>query len=160
MDMVAAVSWRDVGAVDDVPRLGSRVVETPSGDIAVFRAADDTVFALRDSCPHKQGKLSQGIVHGHRVTCPLHNWVIELADGRERPYANAPRTLDVDLILYGQSTVDEQGLVVPHPRFRERAFVLEPLAEIAPDLVDPVTGLTVRALLARLGQHPAVPGQS
>ena len=86
--------------------------------------------------------------------------VIELADGRERPYANAPRTLDVDLILYGQSTVDEQGLVVPHPRFRERAFVLEPLAEIAPDLVDPVTGLTVRALLARLGQHPAVPGQS
>ena len=82
MDMVASVSWRDVGAVDDVPRLGSRVVETPSGDIAVFRAADDTVFALRDSCPHKQGKLSQGIVHGHRVTCPLHNWVIELADGQ------------------------------------------------------------------------------
>jgi len=82
MDMVAAVSWRDVGAVEDVPRLGSRVVETPSGDIAVFRAADDTVFALRDSCPHKQGKLSQGIVHGHRVTCPLHNWVIELADGQ------------------------------------------------------------------------------
>lgn len=86
--------------------------------------------------------------------------VIELADGRERPYANAPRTLDVDLILYGQSTIEEQGLVVPHPRFRERAFVLEPLAEIAPDLVDPMTGLTVRALLARLGQHPAVPGQS
>jgi len=85
---------------------------------------------------------------------------IELADGRERPYANAPRTLDVDLILYGQSIVDELGLVVPHPRFRERAFVLEPLAEVAPDLVDPVTGLTVRALLARLGQHPAVPGQS
>ncbi len=82
MDMVASVSWRDVGAVGDVPRLGSRVVETPSGDIAVFRAADDTVFALRDSCPHKQGKLSQGIVHGHRVTCPLHNWVIELADGQ------------------------------------------------------------------------------
>jgi len=85
---------------------------------------------------------------------------IELADGRERPYANAPRTLDVDLILYGQSIVDELGLVVPHPRFRERAFVLEPLAEVAPDLVDPVTGLTVRVLLARLGQHPAVPGQS
>ena len=82
MDMVASVSWRDVGAVDDGPRLGSRVVETPSGDIAVFRAADDSVFALRDSCPHKQGKLSQGIVHGYRVTCPLHNWVIELADGQ------------------------------------------------------------------------------
>ena len=82
MDMVAAVCWHDVGAVDDVPRLGSGVVETPSGHIAVFRAADDTVFALRDSCPHKQGKLSQGIVHGHRVTCPLHNWVISLETGQ------------------------------------------------------------------------------
>jgi len=75
---------------------------------------------------------------------------IELADGRERPYANAPRTLDVDLILYGQAIVDERGLVVPHPRFRERAFVLEPLAEIAPDLVDPVTEMTVGGLLRRL----------
>ncbi len=75
---------------------------------------------------------------------------IELADGRERPYANAPRTLDVDLILYGESVVDDNGLVVPHLRFRERAFVLEPLAEIGPDLVDPVSGLTVAALLARL----------
>ncbi len=75
---------------------------------------------------------------------------IELADGRERPYANAPRTLDVDLILYGESVVDDDELVLPHPRFRERAFVLEPLAEIAADLVDPVSGLTVRGLLTRL----------
>ena len=79
---------------------------------------------------------------------------IELADGRERPYVNAPRTLDIDLILYGQSLVDEEGLVVPHPRFRERTFVLEPLAEIAPDLVDPVTGATVQELLARLRRGP------
>lgn len=75
---------------------------------------------------------------------------IELADGRERPYVNAPRTLDVDLILHGQSVVNDEALVVPHPRFRERTFVLEPLAEIAPDLVDPLTGLTVGALLRRL----------
>ncbi len=75
---------------------------------------------------------------------------IEEAAGRERPYLNAPRTIDVDLILYGQSVVDDEALVVPHPRFRERAFVLEPLAEIAPDLVDPVSGLTVVELLARL----------
>ena len=81
MDMAASLDWRDVGALDDVPSLGARVVETPDGDIAVFRTADDQVFALRDACPHKAGKLSQGIVHGHRVTCPLHNWVIELADG-------------------------------------------------------------------------------
>lgn len=81
MDMLTSLAWRDVGAVEDVPRLGARVVETRLGDVAVFRAGDDRVFALRDACPHKAGKLSQGIVHGHRVTCPLHNWVIELADG-------------------------------------------------------------------------------
>ena len=70
--------------------------------------------------------------------------------GRERPYPDAPRTLDLDLILYGMDIIDEPGLVVPHPRFRERRFVLEPLAEIAPKLLDPVSGLTVRELLSRL----------
>ncbi|HRF44420.1 MAG TPA: nitrite reductase small subunit NirD [Candidatus Competibacteraceae bacterium] len=73
--------WHEIGVLDDIPRLGSRVVQTPYGDVAVFRAADDQVFALRDRCPHKGGPLSQGIVHGHRVTCPLHNWVLELANG-------------------------------------------------------------------------------
>lgn len=81
MDMATTLDWRDVGAVDDVPPLGARVVEAPDGDIAVFRTGDDRIFALRDACPHKAGKLSQGIVHGHRVTCPLHNWVIDLTDG-------------------------------------------------------------------------------
>jgi 2-amino-4-hydroxy-6-hydroxymethyldihydropteridine diphosphokinase len=73
--------------------------------------------------------------------------VIERERGRERPYVGAPRTLDLDLVLFGLTTIDEPGLTVPHPRFRERRFVLEPLAEIAPDLIDPVTGLTVRTLL-------------
>lgn len=73
--------WIDVGAVDDVPVLGSRVVQAPGGAIAVFKAADGTLFALRDRCPHKGGPLSQGIVHGHSVTCPLHNWVISLESG-------------------------------------------------------------------------------
>jgi 2-amino-4-hydroxy-6-hydroxymethyldihydropteridine diphosphokinase len=75
---------------------------------------------------------------------------VERERGRERPRANAPRTLDLDLILYSQLVIEEPGLVVPHPRFRERWFVLDPLAEIAPDLVDPVSGASVGELLARL----------
>jgi 2-amino-4-hydroxy-6-hydroxymethyldihydropteridine diphosphokinase len=78
---------------------------------------------------------------------------IERAFGRERPFAGAPRTLDLDLILYGDAIVNEPGLVIPHPRFRERRFVLAPLAEIAPDWVDPVTKLTIATLLDRLARH-------
>jgi len=75
---------------------------------------------------------------------------IEQAYGRERPFRNAPRTLDIDLILLGDQIVVEQGLELPHPRFRERFFVLGPLAEVAPDMVDPVTGLRAWELLRAL----------
>jgi 2-amino-4-hydroxy-6-hydroxymethyldihydropteridine diphosphokinase len=75
---------------------------------------------------------------------------VEREFGRERPYAGAARTLDLDLILHGDHVIDEPGLQVPHPRFRTRFFVRGPLAEIAPDLVDPVTGLRVGELLRRL----------
>ncbi len=74
--------WIDICAVDDLPVLGSRVVERKiGGNIAIFRNASDRVFALLDRCPHKGGPLSQGIVFGDRVACPLHNWSIGLADG-------------------------------------------------------------------------------
>lgn len=73
--------WLEVGQLDSIPRLGARVVRTRQGDIAVFRTADDSVFALRDRCPHKGGPLSQGIVHGRRVACPLHDWNIHLDSG-------------------------------------------------------------------------------
>ena len=71
---------------------------------------------------------------------------IEREAGRERPFPGAPRTLDLDIILLGSAIVDEPGLVVPHPRFRERGFVLAPLSQVAPDLVDPVSGRTVAEL--------------
>lgn len=72
----------DVGALDDIPRQGARVVRTREGCVAVFRTADDRVFALQDRCPHKGGPLSEGIVHGTSVTCPLHNWVFDMTSGQ------------------------------------------------------------------------------
>jgi nitrite reductase (NADH) small subunit len=73
--------WKKLCELDDIPRLGSRVVASSSGDIAIFRTADDEVFAMHDKCPHKGGPLSQGIVTGKVVTCPLHGWKIGLEDG-------------------------------------------------------------------------------
>jgi 2-amino-4-hydroxy-6-hydroxymethyldihydropteridine diphosphokinase len=75
---------------------------------------------------------------------------IERQLGRTRPFPGAARTLDLDLILYGDSVIDEPGLLVPHPRFRERAFVLKPLAEVAADWIDPVTGRTIGELASAL----------
>jgi nitrite reductase (NADH) small subunit len=74
-------NWTDIGALDAIPRRGARVIKTAGVCIAVFRTQDDQAFALDDRCPHRGGPLSQGIVHGTGVTCPLHNWVISLETG-------------------------------------------------------------------------------
>ena len=74
-------TWQKILTLQDIPKLGARVITTTQGDIAVFRTVDDEVFALRDKCPHKGGPLSQGIVFGKKVACPLHNWNISLEDG-------------------------------------------------------------------------------
>lgn len=88
--------WVSVCAVDDIPPLGARVVRSAHGDIAVFRNAEDEVFALLDQCPHKRGPLSQGIVFGRHVACPLHNWSIGLADGiAVAPDVGCTRRFDV-----------------------------------------------------------------
>ncbi len=73
--------WIEIGTLNDIPQLGARVVTSDNGNIAVFRTAEDKVFAIKDECPHKQGPLSQGIVHGDRVACPLHDWKIQLDTG-------------------------------------------------------------------------------
>ena len=75
-------NWKQVATLNDIPQLGSRVIQSAHGEIALFRTASDEVFALLDKCPHKGGHLSQGIVFGESVACPLHNWCIGLADGR------------------------------------------------------------------------------
>jgi nitrite reductase (NADH) small subunit len=77
--------WTPICLIDDIPVLGARRVRRPLGaDVALFRTADDRVFALLDRCPHKGGPLSQGIVFGDQVACPLHNWAISLVDGAAR----------------------------------------------------------------------------
>ncbi|MGB8812668.1 MAG: nitrite reductase small subunit NirD [Paracoccaceae bacterium] len=75
------MNWIDIGALADIPPQGARVVKTALGCVAVFRTATDQVFAIDDRCPHKGGPLSEGIVHGNSVTCPLHAWVFSLETG-------------------------------------------------------------------------------
>ena len=75
------MSWIDIGHIDDIPLLGARIVKTPVGCVAIFRTDEAEIFAASDTCPHKGGPLSDGIVHGKSVTCPLHNWVFSLETG-------------------------------------------------------------------------------
>lgn len=75
------MSWIAIGSTSDIPLRGARCIATPQGRIAVFRTIENRFFAIEDRCPHKAGPLSEGIVHGSAVTCPLHNWVISLETG-------------------------------------------------------------------------------
>ena len=80
MDVIVS-DWVDIGALEEIPVRGARKVKSPAGCIAVFRTIANEVYALANRCPHKDGPLSEGIVHGRSVTCPLHNWVIALDTG-------------------------------------------------------------------------------
>lgn len=82
------MNWLDICALEEINALGSRIIKGPKGNIAIFRTSDDQVFALDDRCPHKGGPLSQGLIYGKRVACPLHNWQIDLESGE----AQAPDT--------------------------------------------------------------------
>jgi len=97
-------NWIEVGSLNEIPQLGARVVERSEGNIAVFRTKDDEVFALRDHCPHKGGPLSQGIITGTKVACPLHDWKINLDSGQatapdEGCAATYPVKMDGDKIM-------------------------------------------------------------
>lgn len=76
------MTWTDIGHIDDIPERGARVVKTARGCVAVFRTSATEAFATANRCPHKGGPLSEGIVHGQSVTCPLHNWVFDLNTGK------------------------------------------------------------------------------
>ena len=97
-------TWVAIGTLEDIPRQGARCVKNGDMTIAVFRATDDRLFALEDKCPHRNGPLSQGIVHDGCVTCPLHNWVISLETGRAQGADDGatqtyPVRLDGDMVL-------------------------------------------------------------
>ncbi len=81
MSTMTTLNWTRACTLDEIPRLGARTLPAAKGEIAIFRCSDDSVFAIINRCPHKHGPLSEGIVHGHRVTCPLHSWVIDLENG-------------------------------------------------------------------------------
>lgn len=101
-------NWIDICDLEDVPRLGTRVLRAVDMDIALFRTARGDVFALEDKCPHKGGPLSQGLVHGSQVTCPLHNWVLNLKDGK----AVAP---DVGCVRTFAVRVDQERVFLELP---------------------------------------------
>jgi nitrite reductase (NADH) small subunit len=102
------MDWIAIGTINDIPTRGARCVRTPRGKIAVFRTAEGRIFALDDHCPHKGGPLSEGIVHGTAVTCPLHNWIISLETGKalgadEGSVTAVPVRIDGDTISIGLS---------------------------------------------------------
>ena len=97
------MSWIDIGRVEDIPLRGARKLKTVLGCVAIFRTGEDEVYAAMDMCPHKGGPLSEGIVHGQKVTCPLHNWVFDLntgaAIGEEASIQTFPVRIEADRIL-------------------------------------------------------------
>jgi nitrite reductase (NADH) small subunit len=106
-----ATGWIEVGSLDAIPVRGARLVKTEAGCIAVFRTAENEAFAIDGKCPHKAGPLAEGIVHGRSVTCPLHNWVIDLETGKAQGAdSGAVRTIPLQ-IEDGRILLDVTGLV-------------------------------------------------
>lgn len=107
------MSWIDIGAVTDIPERGARIVKSAVGCVALFRTAEAQVFATSNACPHKGGPLAEGIVHGTRVTCPLHNWVFDLetgqAQGEDARIATYPVRIEGGRILIDAAAVGKRS---------------------------------------------------
>jgi len=103
------MSWIDICAIDDIPMRGARKLKTTKGCIAVFRTAENEVFATSNTCPHNGGPLSEGIVHGHSVTCPLHNWVFDLETGQAQGEEGQIATYLLD-VVDGRVLIEATGL--------------------------------------------------
>ena len=107
------MNWIDIGAIEDVPLRGARLVKTRAGCVAVFRTGEAEVFAASNACPHKGGPLAEGIVHGTRVTCPLHNWVFDLetgaAVGEDARITTYPVRIEAGRILIDGTSLDQRS---------------------------------------------------
>ncbi len=107
------MNWIDVGHINDIPLPGARLVKTPLGCIGLFRTDEDEVFAASNACPHKGGPLSEGIVHGQKVTCPLHNWVFDLntgeAQGEDARIMTYPVRIEAGRILLDAETLGRRS---------------------------------------------------
>lgn len=99
------MNWIDIGLLSDIPLRGARKIKTALGCVAIFRTNEDEVFAVTDACPHLGGPLSEGIVHGQSVTCPLHNWVFDLNTGQAQGEDGSLATYRV-LVQEGRVLID------------------------------------------------------
>jgi nitrite reductase (NADH) small subunit len=107
------MNWIDIGHIDDIPDRGARLVKTAAGCVAVFRTGPEEVFAASNTCPHRGGPLSEGIVHGQSVTCPLHNWVFDLntgqAQGEDARIATYPVRVEDERILIDGASLGKRS---------------------------------------------------
>lgn len=104
------MSWIDICDVSDIPLRGARIAKTAVGCVAVFRTDDAEVFATSDRCPHKGGPLSEGIVHGKKVTCPLHNWVFSLETGEAQGADEGQIATYATQVVEGRVLLDASAL--------------------------------------------------
>jgi 2-amino-4-hydroxy-6-hydroxymethyldihydropteridine diphosphokinase len=134
---------------DRLALLRKAIESLPGAGVEVLRTS--SVYETEPIGLREQGWFLNIIVECRTELFPLQLLrrlkKIELALGRKRIVPNGPRTIDIDIILYGRAVIAMAALTIPHPRFRDRRFVLAPLAELAPDLRDPVTRRTIADLL-------------